>query len=362
MSKKQSIKVLGFFVIILTITFGSVTWYVGERLKADYEDNIQRSLENEWTLLRNALDLYLNQAKSDGETHVAIVEELIDCEFSGDLNAIAYALDNYNEPGNKIRTILTETLAGSYFEDIESDNTDPFIVRGNYVKLDSSSNCASYGESRTVDDEYTMHANPYLARVAFERIIRADIDDMSKGASERPIFFQFLSHPDGDPTIQDKYAEQYGVTIPIEHRNKLSQELVSYDMEGLKEYFMRTGSWKDTFYAYEFITPTYIYNKADLAGRPYVLDGKHTGHTRLSVNVVFNYKNVIENGGSNLEKDLTRFELERAQIKKSYLSSESGLYFMIILLVVICYMAMLYANKLSQEVRNDDRYNVPESV
>lgn len=351
--RASSIKALGFFVIVLTISFGAVTWYTLGELQTGYEQQKQLSLNNEWDLLRNTLNLSLNQAKIDGTNKVQEIKHYLYMEFENDYEALSKSLDNYHEPNNKVREIITVSLTDMYFNNIQSDNTDPFIVRGNYVELDSSANCASYGSSRTVDDEYTMHANPYLAKYAFERIKLADLENQSTAAIDRPIFFQFVDHPKGNPATALLYAETKKTTTPEEHLGKRAQELESYDMDGIKAYFFKTESWEDTFRAFEFITPTYLYSKTDLAGRAYILNGKRTEIDRLSLNIVFNFKTVIDHN-TLLKRDLAKYKWERSKAEQTYYSTERALYFVVMLLILICYMAMNYANKLAQETYDDN--------
>lgn len=343
--RTDSIRALGFFLIVMTITFSSISWYTLGEISLRREETINEIKKSEWILLRNSLELSLDKAKSNGQTMVEIVDLEINKIFGNDYEAIAESLDNYNEPNNPIRKILTTTLEGRYFNNIYSDNTDPFVVRGTNIETDNSTNCAAYGSSRSFEDEYTMHANPQLAVEAFNRIRGADLENMNTAAIDRPIFFQFISHPKG-VDLQTGFSKMTGREIPEDHKGKLAQELTSYDINGLEDYFMRTGSWEETFYSFEFITPSYIFNKEDLAGRPFVENGRRTPYKRLSINVVFNFKTVIDHNPI-LKRDLERFEWRREEVLKQYIQDERLVYLLLILTILICSIGMRYTNKLA---------------
>lgn len=349
--RSSSIKALGFFIIMITIGFGSVVWYVKTELEIRYEQNRKEINEKEWMLIRNSLALELKQAKSDGLNKVAEIKYLIYSQYNNDMQAIGKDLDSYNEPNNPIRTILTNSIEGMFFNGIDSENTDPFIIRGNVIETDNSNNCATFGSSREFIDEYKMHANPYLAQIAFNRIQNADVENMNTAAIDRPIFFQFISHSEEEKrtkgeTLQERFARENNLEILEEHKGKNAQILSSYDIDGLKEYFFQTESWEKTFYAFEFVTPSYIFNRTDLAGRAFVIDGKRTSYPRLSINVVFNFKNVIDHNPI-LKRDLQNYEFNRRELQRQHIQDVRVLYLILVLLLLICTFGMKYTNKLA---------------
>ncbi|MDX1285263.1 MAG: hypothetical protein R3182_09630, partial [Draconibacterium sp.] len=154
-----------------------------------------------------------------------------------------------------------------------------------------------------------------------------------------PIFFQFMDHPNGE-LIKANYGEQY-----IDHANKRALVLESFDLQGLKNEYERTGSWEDVFHAFEFIAPTYVYEKRDMAGRPYIINGRLTGNKKLSINVVFNYKNVIDHN-PDLKTALEAFDWKR---REEFLFKEQTalvLYMSVILLIIIGVLSMFGAVKI----------------
>lgn len=340
---KHSIKALGFLVVVLTLAFGTVTWFTVKALADEHKTQQEQIDTDEWTLLNNSLSIYLGQAKQQGQAKVNYIDKTINLQFNNDTDKIALLLDNYMEPNNPIREIITEVAEDLYFNNIYSDNTDGFVVRGFEVSTDGSANCASFGSSRGFDLEMLMHGNPQLALEAFNRIARGDVENYNAGAIDKPIFFQFVTHPDG-------LNMQKGVQgVPIEHQGKLGLELSSYDMAGLKKYFLETKSWEKTFMSFEFVTPSYIFNKSDLAFRPYVARGFRTDIIKTSLNVVFNYKNVIDHNPI-LKRDLAKFSDRRITVRANFIKQERLLYLTVILLAIICFIAMRYTNKLVEEV------------
>jgi hypothetical protein len=386
MKQYKTIKALGFFVVILLIAFGSATWFTSTNLAKEAESlenqirkdqelaisTIQRqevkkldSLdETEWILLSTGLLLYIQQAKVQGEAKVAYVQLVVNNAYNNDIQAIAKALDNYNSPNNIIRKAVVEAVEDLFFNGIHSDNTDGFVVIGEKVSEDGSSNCVSYGSTRSFYLEMLMHANPALGFKAFTDIANGNVKNYSSGAMEGFVIFQFVTHPDGVDMQKD-----YENILP-EHQGKLGLELISYDLAGLKDYFMKTKSWEKTFMSFEFVTPSYIFDTADLAGRNYIKEGTRTDIPRLSLNVVFNYKTVIDNNPT-LKKDLALYAQQRKQIsidaKKeiiqviykyqerqeqthyNFLMKERMLYLVVILLVIICFIAMHYTKKLLED-------------
>ena len=327
----KTIKLLGAFITILVISFGSVAWFSLSTLRAESNRRHKELLVEEMSLLENSLMLYIKQAKKVGQSQVDTFTREVEYTIGSDPQVLSDVYDSYSEPNNPIRSILVGILSGYYFDDVVGFDMDPFIVIGNFIGLDDSPDCASYGSYRSVFDEYTMHANPYLARMVFERIMKGDTDDI--------LFFQFKSHSHGID-MQSVYKKQYGITIPEEHQNKLAQDLISYDMAGIREYFYRTESWEDTFESLEFIVNTQIYDKANVAGQLYIDNGVHTGVKRLSINTVFNFKTAVLGNNSLLRKDLSRFKMLRDHNKEQLIFVSNLVYIFTILLTIIMVICM----------------------
>lgn len=344
--RESAIKGLSFFLVIMLMTFGSVLWYTISVLETENEILINKSLENEFILLKNSLDYALREAKITGDHKVEIIKMLVANEFHDDKESIAKAIDNYEQANNPVRKIISNVMLEDYFRNIVSDMTDPFVLKGNRIELDQSENCSYFGDVRKVEQEMLMHANPYLAKMMLTRILLADTGD-----KDRPIFFQFITDPYSDVDYQKDFDN-----IPDNFKGKKATVLETYDMAGLKKKFMETGSWVITFGTFEFITPSYIYNKEDIAGRPYVESGLKTGIERLSINTVFNFKLVIDNNPS-LRSELKMYEKDREYLVEKHTSRERSLYLILILVMIICFITMSFSSYLIREV-HFDRYGV----
>ena len=332
---KSSIKKLGFFTLVLTTTFVTIAWYTLETMKIDYKQRKEELLDAESDLWVNSLYLSINQAKRDGEWIANEIAYRMDTEFNKDQDAIAEALDNYRMPNNPIREIVLTSIDGYYFNDIVSNNTDPIIIKGREIGEDNSADCVSFGSTRAFTLEMLMHANPKLALKQLIRVAVGDTDSL--------IFWQFVDYPGGEDL-----QKPYGEDIPKEHRGKKAKVLSSYDLKGLKEEFNRTESWEDTFEAFEFLVPTYIYYSEDLAGRPFVSGGKRTEYERLVLLTTFNFKTVVDNNPI-LKRDLHKYSILRKNLKNTYDLKELSVYVLVIFLIIICFLAMNYTNKLTLE-------------
>jgi len=376
--KEKSIKILGFIIIALALIFGSLTWFVQGALETDYSKDLQENQtnytqtidlidSNEWLLLSNTLLAYIEKAQSEGVFMVEEVAYRSETVFNGNSPHLANAIDTYSQPNNPFRIIISEVFKDSYFNNIRANNMDPFFLKGYFVEEDNSDDCASFGSSRSVEDEFKMHANPYLARYLFYTILSADLENVGKAPIENVLFMQFDTHSEG-VDLQTPYANEYGIVIPEDQVNKKALVLESYDLEGLKTYFLATKSYEKTFEAFEFVVPSYIYSNEDISGRLYIEGGKRTSVDKLIINVVFNFKSVINNN-STLRKDLDLFKQARLTAKtkydtvhdllhRRYTSNERLTYFIIILLSIVCFMSLYFTQKLTKEFSSEGDTNL----
>ena len=187
-----------------------------------------------------------------------------------------------------------------------------------------------------------MHANPYLARVAFHRINSGSLDYLKD-----PIFFQFIDCPEG-ANIREEYSSIYD-----DYKDKKAVIMSSYDKAGLKKIYDRGGSWEETFSYFEFIAPVHIYEKEDLSGRKFIENGINTGIPRLTINIVFNYKDVIESN-PELKSALDYFEWERRSWYIFRVQTERILLLTIFFLLLVSSMAMYVTLKITQGALNVD--------
>ena len=353
----KPIKALGLFVVVLIVAFGSVAWFMTDLLQKEYtatqqsfdrnyKQDIQHIDDAEWGLLKTTLLLSLSEAEAQGDLIVKLATEKIYNHFDNNIEAVAKELDNYNEPNNYIRATIADLIPLLDFNDLHTNNTDGFVVKDNFVREDSSDNCVSFGASRNFFLELLMHANPPLALETFNKI--------SNGTADTINFFQFDTHPDGID-MQKGYDN-----IPLIHQKKLGLDLSEYTVKGIEAYYRKTKSWEKSFMSFEFVTTSYMFDKTDIALRAYIEQGTRTEVSRLSLNVVFNLKTVIDNN-TQVSNELARFkaerrskkyvyEIESENLKLNFLMKQRVLYLVVSLLMIICFISMHYTNKLVEEV------------
>jgi len=339
---KNKLKIVGLFTIILGVVFGSVAWFFLENLAIWTDKDIKYARDAEWTLLEQTLFNSLDKAKADGELLAHLALDRLGEDYLSDTEQVSYDLDNFYEPNNPIRLAIAETTENYYFDNIKSDSTDPFVTFGEGISADKSDDCATFGETRSFEEEYGMHANPDLAEEAFFRINIASVENYGKGARNKPIFFQFCTHPDGE-NIREDYGNGYAV-----HSEKRAYVLESYDLDGLKAKFYETNSWEEVFYAFEFITPTYIFYKSDLAGRPFVEYGRRTDAKRLAINIGFNFKAVIDNN-PDIKSALVGYSKRADAVLRWHTGVETTLLLIIFLVLIVCSLCMFYVGHLTKE-------------
>lgn len=341
MIRKNTIFGFGFLIILIISIFCAITWACYENLEYWYDKDMTYIDDSEWGALSTTLLLKLEQANIYGQGLGERINYKLKNAYEDQYEQIAYDLDHYSEPDNPIRKAVAETIENFYFDNIISNNTDPFVVFGETISADNSDDCASFGNSRTFEDEYGMHANPELAKIAFYRIKIADVENYGKGAVHKPIFFQFIDHPYGV-----KIKKDYGLLYK-EHENKKAWILDTYDIAGLKKSFYETRDWRKVFYAFEFITPTYLFYKTDLAGRFFVENGLRTDVDRFAINVTFIFKSVVDNM-PELRSLLTQYEERRIEVKLWFDQTRILLLLLLFIELIIGIIAILYTERVTR--------------
>lgn len=340
--RKNTVNSFGFLIIGIILLFVLVISFFTENLHIWKEKDISYVDNAEWALLSTTWILKMQQATDDGIMLRDRTYFNLGNDYMNNLDQVANDLDHLFDLNNPIRTALLSATNGYLFDNIVSFNTDPFSIYGIIFVEDESGDCAGFGDFRSFTDEYGMHANPDLAeKQAFYRIQTGDIDNYGRGAINKPIFFQFDDHPDGIKIKKD-YGPDY-----VDHKDKRAWILETYDLAGLKKSFYETKDWRKVFLAFEFVTPTYLFHKTDLAGRPYVMEGLRTDIKRLSIQTTFNFKEVVDNM-PELRSELTRFEERRKEIEQWYQITMLTLYFVLIAIGLIGVFALLYVEKVTR--------------
>lgn len=334
MIRQNAIKGFSIFVVIVTISLGTIGKYYTTNLENWHISDMERLAEEEWGLLESALIMTNDYGKSEGRyLRSEIHSEIKSLDLENE--ELIFHLDSYIQPNNPVRQVLTSILKDYRFKNIDSDSTDPFVTLGDSIVYDQSGDCSLLGSFRTFGEEYPMHANPDLAESLFYNI--------SKGSQNGYLtFFQFLDHPNGE-NIRKDYPEIYD-----EFKNKKALVLNSYNLKGLKEKYMESYSWEEVFLAYEFIATTYIYEKQDLSGRNFIENGMRTEVDRLAINLGYNFKYVID-ATPHLITQLEKYDWERARSKAYLYSTLFTLILVELLLLIICVTTMVLTLKILGE-------------
>jgi len=246
--RKYAIPIAGLVLISVAIAFTFLSSFQmrvfdNQVIKSGIEKNMEIEYVRaaQFQLISAELDHALDGAGILGRIQIAKIEKEILA-----LDNLAFHLETFNNDGNKIAKILDKYTRGIFYGK-PSDANDPFIMIVNINKeaiiaTDTSENCAVFNEdgtpqrTRTLDEEYPMHANVLLAETAFPRIVMNDAWTL-----KTPIFFQFL----GDTPLL----------------------LESFDLEGLRTNFLlNEGRWDITFKNLEFLVPTYLHGDKDVLG------------------------------------------------------------------------------------------------
>ena len=335
--RKNTVYSIGFIIVGLIIFNSAILWSFFEYLDVWKEKDLTYIDSAEWALLSSTLISKLDKAKYDGLSLQEKVYTYLGDDYLCDSKKVAYDLDHLFNHNNIIRTAVIESLKGYYFDDIVSFNTDPFAIYGDIFISDDSGDCASLGKLRTFEEEYGGHANPEMAeKNTFYRISIGD-----SGTINKPLFFQFDNHPEGI-----KIKKNYGIRYK-EHNNKKAWILDTNDLAGLKKSFYDCHNWRKVFLAFEFVTPTYLFDKSDLAGRSYIQEGLRTDIKRLSIQTTFNFKNVIDHM-PELRSELAKFSERRIEVMRWFEVTQITLLFILIINLILGIFSIVYIENVTR--------------
>ena len=288
--------------IILAIFAYATVQYFGENIAIWEQSDLKKIQDSEADYLFSYLIWNLDLAAIElGEARKQI-KIVLDNEYGDDYDRLTNDLENYLEPNNYIRQTITAIVGDYKFRGIMSNSTDIIVTYGTNIVWDESEDCSLLGSYRSFQEEVPMHANPPLA----EKILY-QIGKGIPSSSRKPLFWQFMDHPKGE-NIRDKYPGIYD-----EFKDKKAYILESYDLHGLEKAYRKENSWEDVFRSFEFLTPVYIYDEMDIAGRPYIVNGRATGVDRLAIIAGFDLYQVILDSPEAMVA-LERFDEQRHDI------------------------------------------------
>jgi len=235
-------------------------------IEKDSNFAVHQILQNKWSytesFMRKLLIENAELAENLADQIILDARRFSDEQLTHYLNTINLADEN------AFRPLIEDVIKGVYFRDIPADWNDPFVMiigknreEDSFILTDFSENCsiedyASEGEIvRYMEDEYRLHADPVLARHAFNNIMDFKSGEIWEGVN----FFQFLDW------------------LPSAARFE------SYDYRGLrKAFFDNDGDLRKTFGAIEILTPYYIYRDRDIVGNPRIVN-RQISDTRIIV-------------------------------------------------------------------------------
>lgn len=310
-------------LIILTLVL-LMSWKISSNvtmLENSTKETIKLLVEDNWKNIENDL-------KGELELNHELSEDL-SIKITNDLKALSINdLEKYiNTIGqienNSIQKIVGDRLKGVYFKGVVSDANDPFAMiigkgeKDSFIFSDFSENCAIDKLTRNLDEEYSLHANPELAKVAFNKILRLEYGT----TLEEIIFFQF--------------------------NPKEGMPLKSYNFKGLKQlYFDNNYDFDLTFKSIEFISPAYIYRDRSIINKPRIIDRIKTDAKIIAIMSVFSFYE-IENQNNTKINSLP--EIIKEVTEKSLIIERSLMIGGIFTMLIAILMFILFLSYLNKE-------------
>jgi len=280
--------------------------------------SIEEILRNKWNSIEYFLIENLRYNEKLSETiALNIIHEIIE---NHEKDEIYYNLMNIEKfDNNFILTIIENNLRGIYFKNIQNDANDPFVViidkneSSSFILADFSSNCSikdNYSDNTFVRyfyDEYPLHYDKDLAKVAFNKLL-----DLELGTNLNSlIFFQF------PPPKSSSY--------PLEE----------YTLYGIKDvFFKNNGDILKTFGSLEFLSPYYIYRDFDIVGNFRIVNRKITDARIIGIVSAFNLYDVIIND-KDFYNNLSKYDESILLIIRNAQNSQRSLFIYCILLMII---------------------------
>jgi hypothetical protein len=241
-NKRKYLICIGIVVLVLGVLSFKIMWDI-ETLKIAKDNSVEQMIHTKW----NRVESYLDEIQGENylcseELSKGIIKDLI--VYSNDElenGLMTLGLSNTNI----IQKAVGNHIKGVYFRNIESDANDPFAMvigkegeKDSFIFSDFSENCAINSMTRSIEDEYKMHSNKELAKVAFKSLITL------------------------------KYGRPIQDTIFFQFEDKKGAKLTSNDFNGIKQsFFDNKGDLYLTFNSLEFLAPYYIYRDRDITGK-----------------------------------------------------------------------------------------------
>lgn len=353
--KCQGVIILAILFVVLAFAFIlKASWDI-DRLDSHYARLDEDLLIYKWNTVESVFDGNYKQLYEMAMSTAATVTRDTSDDYKGDLKRLEFdLLDIPNGNFSPIVESITKHTVGTFYGETDGDANDMFSVVLGFdpmVVADGSINCSAFGRTRTFEEEFSMHANKDLARIAFGRIESGDIPNFSSNVFNRPIFFQFTPNylVEGDVDLSHIEDEE----LRIEEFKRLAAlvppayPITSYDMRGLRQAFLEAdGDFDRVFRVFEFIAPAYINPTADLAGVPRVEMGIKQDAKVIAINAVFNLVDVMNTLPKERVK-LAMFDSERKHLSIQYDMEERYILGTTMLIILLAFVVLGVAVKMA---------------
>lgn len=225
--------------------------------------------------------------------------------------------------GDGLLDIINNSISGRYFKGIKNDNNDQFVLTKNKIVSDNSLNCAATDRVRTFDLESKGQFAPALAREAFDGIV------LQKG---NLVFWHYL------PVSKD---------LPWSEEIANMQRM---DLNEIKKLFIKYNGDMRILEGFEFISSSYIDERADLLGNTLVdKRGNVQENYQLIVNQGFNVIDLIENN-PKYKVSIQTFELDIMWMQNTFVNElylrAVTLLSLVLLFIVVFLIASYIRNKM----------------
>jgi len=275
----------------------------------DRQRRLEVVREMEWKLVTTLIEENRQKSLMQSKELATNIEKQLRQAYP-DLDKLKYELDN-NIPNTKFSEIIRANFTGVYLNGIENDNNDPWAALPWGINGDFSPNCSKFGDKRTWDIEYDMHANKKLAKAAVDEILIM---------SDKIIFWEFL------PSENPKHKMITSMTL-----DALKEVFDSEGIEGLK--------------TYEFLTPSYITRRGDIFGIPDIGSGGiKNENDKIIITQGFNLYDQIKKSHINNFKylderksEIIRYYTTRLLIKDITVVTMSALMLLAIIALIFIY-------------------------
>lgn len=257
---------ISFTILLFIIVAAMFLTVMFERGRTTHEETLNELKTESWNYITGVISETYQQSEFLVKS---IANEIVDDiyqEFDNDIDEIKHQLDttysNHSDNSlsfepTRLEGIIGMNITDIYLKNITLNNMDPFVIMKSYkstnileigfILSDLSTDCLSFGESRSFIDEISGQHDKKLAEAALIKIVTQNVPDPI-GLS-RVLGWQF--------------------TVPV----KPEYHIDNFSMEELKKLYFKYNLDYRVLRSFEFLIPAYIDWRGDIAVRPTILSG-----------------------------------------------------------------------------------------